>query len=239
MELRNRYNVDFMLNSPEDIARWRAERRARYPTFENAEKKDITDTSDKVSSGKLNEAKRYQNRNEHSNWKNNNNRCNNTKRKQNYFQNQHTNYDSFNIKRNRLDQDLLSSKVLNTADSENDTEKNFPAKEEKSNSLNLLSYYGSDEETDNMDAFRKEPLEKTNRNTSPIKETVNTDNSEQIIAKLVSDLLHKVQCNLTASTANEINSKTVKPKKRKRPFVAPSLTYSKLSLFQKVLRMLQ
>lgn len=44
LELRNKYSVDFTLSTPEDIAKWRTERRAKYPTLGNVEKKSVEKT---------------------------------------------------------------------------------------------------------------------------------------------------------------------------------------------------
>lgn len=262
MELRNKYNVDFSLSTPEDISRWRAERKARFPTAESVERKNAQILKNEMEEG----AQRQQTsgnfarnnaRNRQSNWKNtNNNRNKNRKRQQSSTHPQHHN-DNFNIKRNRVE-DILVNKVTDLDHQpqgrdfpettvvleESTSSPTVATKTPSCNSLNLLSYYESDEDADHTELLEMQPTEeKTIRAKAEVCTSVeshsNAQVDDEIIRNLMHDLLSKVEKNAPSkrvSPAGTSRQQTAKqPKKKvKHPPSGPPLTYSRLSLFQKV-----
>ncbi|KAH9389606.1 nuclear fragile X mental retardation protein interacting protein 1 [Tyrophagus putrescentiae] len=231
IELRNKYSVDFSLSTPEDIAKWRSERRARYPTFENVVKKSSEQLNNEADNRKATHFNQSNNSDNYSsqnrqNWKNSeNNRSRyNDKRKFNSNNALHQNFTDhhYNVKRNRTeDVSATSDPIPQMGASEVKSVVKEEVKVEPSvcsNSLNLLTYYESDEEAE----------------VSPPDEQKSTENVEEAVKEVVSELLCKVEKTVFNSSKQK-TSKRQKKKAKKQPPSGPQLNFSRLSLFQKLM----
>lgn len=232
LELRNKYSVDFTLSTPEDIAKWRTERRARYPTLENVEKKSVEKSISEADSKKTacfnqsNNNDNYSGRNrQNANWRNSNNSRGRYNNKRKYNSNNfHQNFNDhqYNVKRSRTE-DVSAKNDKSEEVPQNVVIKpvsNIKIETTANNSLNLLSYYESDDETEVSQA----PDEQ--------KSTENVDNTVQDV---ISELLSQVEKNVLINKNHQTTSKRQKKKAKKLP--PPSelpLNFSRLSLFQKV-----
>lgn len=201
-ELRNKFNVDFALDSPEDIQRWREERKARFPKFQN----NISNNSgqsvvDKSTNVGL-KNKRVNDRHNHKKKRNRH------KRKWN----SNKTYDHCNIKRNKVEQELLThNNITNDNCTKLDTSNTISTAK---NSLSLISCYSSDDDVQNDWTTSKDD-----------------EYNLSIISELLNNVVSRVHNELTKPT----NSSIQKCKKRKRPYNPHAhLSYSKLNLFQKV-----
>lgn len=236
LELRNKYSVDLTLSTPEDIAKWRTERRAKYPTFENVEKKSVektvneTDTKKTARFNQSNNNDNYSGRNrQNANWKNNSHNSRgryNNKRKYN-SNNLHQNFNDhhYNVKRNRTEDvsaknDKSGEVPQNVASEVKKPVSSIKTETTAGNSLNLLTYYESDDEVEISQA----PDEQKS-----------TENVDETVKDVISELMCQVEKNMIINKDHQTTSKRQKKKAKKLPPPsAPPLNFSRLSLFQKV-----
>src|SRR5699024_1919853 len=100
---------------------------------------------------------------------------------------------------------------------------------------NLLSCYESDEETDNqVDTLGDGPTIEEDKLRIQADQT-KSENIEEAIQGVVSDLLSQVEKNVKTAAASNCSTQSKQQKKKaKRPPSGPPLNFSRLTLFQKV-----
>lgn len=158
LELRNKYNVDFALDSPEDIQKWREERKARFPKVQDGEQRQPANNLHPENVPK------QQNRNNHRNKRHN--------RRKRQFNKSPDN--QANFKRSRLNES--TSSLVETVADKSCSDKPI---DKPQNSLSLISCYSSDEESGESSPKKNLDFE----NEQIIREMVNS-----MISKVHSDL---------------------------------------------------
>lgn len=220
-QIYTRFKDNLPENSPEEIAKWRAERRARYPKIANNDNDPKTDSNEtKISQDSENS---FKNRGFKSNYSNNN-----FKRKfhQHYKSEYHGNKRFARHKQYQTNNGSRKPKYKNknylpSVENQNESTKSIKCDPPEnpvafSNSLNMLSCYASDENSD---------VEKS----SPTKQYC--ENDEAIITDLLDKLIIKVDRKQTA----EHTKSNLKKRLKKQTPCPPLPSYNQLTLFQKLM----
>lgn len=212
-------------NSPEEIEKWRAERRARFPKIANNDHNNQSSNTDET---KINQDREniIKNQGFKANYSNNkfkrkfHQHSNKSKYHGNKRFSPHNKYQTNNAsKRPQTKNHSPNTKCQNEPKSikTEESPKKNPAI--SSNSLNMLACYSSDESSD---------LEQN----SPTKQN-SIENDKKIITDLLNELIIKVDKKITAE--KNVNANMAKKRLKKRPPCPPLPSYNQLTLFQKLM----
>ena len=213
-------------NNPDDIEKWRAQRRARYPKLANIVNTEKPIESIECSQGQKNafrrELQRSSSSNRHNNRHNNNNYNNSNgnhfknHKRSHYQNNQHESNN--NPKRSKLVEEERSSSKLNL-------EPNNKCDETRVKSFQLLSNYDSEDSDDCPLEVTTKKLTSDEVQRTPYEVPKPAENVERIVRECMNSLLNKVD--------NKLKRESKVPQKR-HPH-QPKLYYDKLTLFQKLM----